>query len=74
MISKIEKNRSIIIEGKGGGGGLSLEICQNFVETEVFLTLGDEPRWEELKLFGRAIFVTRISLFHLFRNSQHLQK
>ena len=56
MISKIEKNRSIIIEGKGGGGlgggGLSLEICQNFVEAEVFLTLGDEPRWEELKLFG----------------------
>ena len=42
-----------IIMGKGGGGGIDLKTCQNFVGAEFFLTyVGDKPRWRELKLFG----------------------
>ena len=37
-----------------------------------FLDLwGDKPLWGELKLYGRVIFITTVSLFHFFRNSQH---
>ena len=44
---------------------------QNF-----FLYLwGDKPLWEELKLYeGLIIFITTISLFHFFTNSQHPEK
>ena len=43
---------------------------QNF-----FLNLwGDKCQWGELKLYGGSIFITTISLFHFFRNSQHPEK
>ena len=46
------------------------KVCQNFVGTKFFLTfVGDKPLWGELKLYGGVIFVTTLSLFHLFRNS-----
>ena len=36
---------------------------------------GDKPLWRELKLYeGRVIFITIMSLFHFFRNSQHPEK
>ena len=36
--------------------------------------VGDKPLWRELKLYGGVIFITTISLFHFFRNSQHLEE
>ena len=49
--------------------GLNLKICQNFMWAKIFLTFGGVKI-----LWGGVIFVTTISLFHLFRNSQHPQK
>ena len=44
---------------------------QNF-----FLHLwGNKYLWEgELKIYGGSIFITTLSLFHFFRNSQHPEK
>ena len=54
---------------------LNLKISQNFVGTNFFLHLwGDELLWGELKLYGDVIFITTISLFHFFRNSQDPEK
>ena len=57
-------------------GGLNLKICQNFVGQKLFLNLWeDKPLWGELKLYeGGVIFITTLSLFHFFRNSQHSEK
>ena len=35
---------------------------------------GDKALWRELKLYGGVIFITIVSLFHLFRNIQHPAK
>ena len=34
----------------------------------------DTPLWEELKSYGGVIFITTLSLFHFFKNSQHPKK
>ena len=35
---------------------------------------GSKALWRELKLYGGVIFITIVSLFHLFRNIQHPTK
>ena len=59
------------------GGGVLIWKCakilwgQNF---NFFLHLwGDKPVWEELKIYGVVIFITKLSLFRFFRNSQTLR-
>ena len=50
-------------------GGLKLKICQNFVGTNFFLTFAGE-----YSSMGGVTFITTLSLFHFFRNSQHPEK
>ena len=52
-----------------------MKICQNFMVANFFLTfVGDKSLWGELKIYGGVIFITTLSLFHFFRNSQHQEK
>ena len=55
----------IIMGGRGGGGGVNLKICQNFVGQNFFLDLRmDKPLWRSWNNMGGIIFITMISLFH----------
>ena len=56
-------------------GGLNLEMCKSFMDTISFLHLrGDKSLLGELKLCGRVILISTISLFHFLKNSQHSEK
>ena len=51
-------------------GELNMKICQNFVGTKCFLTFVGGQTY----IGGGVIFVTILSLFHLFRNNYHPEK
>ena len=64
-----------IIMGGGGGRGGGLNLMPKFCGDKIFSYIF----WGinlcgELKVYGRVIFIAALSLFHLFRNSQHPQK
>ena len=47
----------------------------NILEKIFFLLFpGDRPLRGESKLYGGVIFITKLLLFHFFRNSQHSEK
>ena len=70
-----------ITMGGVGGGWLNMEICQNFVVTNFFLTFvvgqtsmdGVKNKWGK---WGSNIYyyITTLSSFHFFRISQHPEK
>ena len=62
-------------DGRGKEGDLIWKSAKILWEQNFFLHLWeDQPLWGALKLYGEVIFVTALSLFHLFRNSYNPEK
>ena len=55
---------------------LNLNMCQIFVVNFFLDSSQDKPLWMEFKIWGSNIYyyITTLSLFHFFGNSQHLEK
>ena len=59
----------------GEGGDLIWKLAKILWGQHFFLDLWrDKPLWGELIFYGGVIFISPISLFYFFRNSQHPEK
>ena len=84
LFLKYERNLIVMVSAPPpitmgvGGECLNMKICQNFVVTKFFLTFvaaktsmgGVKNKWES----NICYYITTLSYFHFFRNSQHPEK